>query len=92
MKRYIKNKKWLRVNLARKANAVRWGRSGPREPDCLCVETLRYTRGDGLVRSISWRRGAHGRINLTDGTVTTATELAARMRGWMGRMPVIREA
>ena len=83
--------KYKRINRAKKAAAVRWGNSGPREPDCECVETLTYIGVDGRARRIGWRRGRHGRMVLSDGETTTATALAARVRGWLGRMPEIRE-
>jgi len=35
--------------------------------------------------------GRHGRMVLNDGETTTATALAARVRGWLGRMQTIRE-
>lgn len=37
----------------------------------------------GVCRLVAFRRGKFGRIVMADGTVTTATALAARIRKWL---------
>ena len=46
------------------------------------VETLTLLSA-GVCRLVAFRRGKFGRIVMADGTVTTATALAARIRKWL---------
>lgn len=81
-KRYVFGQRWKRRNAAVKASRSRWG--GERFPDVGDgqMETLTLLSA-GVCRRVAFRRGKFGRIVMADGTVTTATALAARIRKWL---------
>jgi hypothetical protein len=53
------------------------------------VYTLTLASPDGRVQRVAFRRGEHGRLYTPRGETLTATEIGARVREWIKRMPVI---